>query len=170
MIQQTTTLWATIKAKATKLFSAAFFYLSPIHVLMFMIGTAIIIDTYIGRWAAKKKAIKEGKDVRLEVTSRKTREGFVSKMIAYQVAIILLFVLDKYLFHDLLMYFLPTFPIKYAVTKVMGVVLLLIEFDSIDEHYYNVTGKRIKEIIREKIRSVKKTIIGAKNFKDEIEE
>jgi len=170
MLKETTNLWAAFKAKATKFLSMAFLYLSPIHVLMLLIGSAIVADTVVGRWAAKRTAKKEGKDVRLEVTSRKTRKGLVSKMIAYQAVIVLLFILDDYMLHDLVAYFIPNFPIEYAITKLVGVILLLIEADSIDEHYYKVTGKRIKTLIQDKVRALKKLILGVKEFKEEVEE
>lgn len=168
MIQETTTLWGAIKANALKFCSMATIYLAPIHVMMLLIGVAVIADTVAGRWCARRLAKKAGKDVRLEVTSRRTREGLVSKMLAYQAVIILLFVLDSYMLDDLVQYFLPGFPISYAVTKLVGVILLLVEADSIDEKYYKVTGKRIRDIIQEKIRAIKRFILRTKDFKDEV--
>lgn len=154
--------------KFWKLISTALLYLAPIHPLMLLLGLGAIIDTIMGRWAAKKIAQKEGKDVRLEVTSRKTRIGLVSKLITYQLVIISLFVLDGYLLNDLVTYFLPSFPITYAVTKLIGVILLLIEFDSIDEHIYKVKGIRFSKLIKNQIKRIKNIIMGLKNFKDKI--
>lgn len=159
-----------IKTHLFKLLSLAFLYLAPIHVMMLLIGVGIIADTIAGRWAAKKIALREGKDVRLAVTSRKTRNGLVSKLLAYQAVIISLFILDKYMLNDLVLYFLPTFPIEFAITKIIGVILLLVEADSIDEKYYVVTGKRVRDIVMEKIKKIKNTIIGIKTFKKEIED
>ena len=153
-----------------KLFWVIVLYFTPIHPLMMVIGIVIVLDTFFGRWAAKDKAKKEGKDVRLFVTSAKTRKGLVSKMITYQLAIILLFILDKYMLNDLLMYFIPSFPITYMVTKLVGVVLILVEFDSIDEKYYFVKGRRIKTLFTDKIKDIKRSIFNIKKFKDKIEE
>lgn len=149
------------------LVALAFF--GPIYPIMLLIGMVVITDTIMGRWCAKRLAKKEGKDVRLEVTSRKTRLGFISKTLAYQAAIIFTFILDSYFLGDLIQYFVPEFPITFVVTKLLGVILILIEFDSIDEKYYKVTGKRMKNIIKEKIKKLKNLILGGKDVKDELE-
>ena len=112
-------------------------------------------------------AQRDNKDVRMEVTSKKTRTGLVSKMITYQSAIILLFVLDKYILNDVVNYFFSNFPIDFIVTKAIGIVFLLIEFDSFDEKYYLVKGKRLKTIISNKIKSIKGLIFSAKKLKNE---
>jgi len=156
--------------KKLVIFSGLLSFFAPIHVLMLLIGAFILLDTLVGRWCAKKLAQKEGKDVRLEVTSRKTRVGFTSKVITYQTAIILLFIIDDYILNDLVRYFFTEFPIEYIITKAMGLILIAIEFDSIDEKYYLVKGVRIKDIIRKHIKSGKGLIIGGKNLKKDIDE
>jgi hypothetical protein len=75
MIQQTTTIWATIKANFSKYLALTFAWLSPIHGIIILILLAVGLDTYFGRRAARVKARNEGKDERIEVTSRKTRTG-----------------------------------------------------------------------------------------------
>jgi len=153
-----------------KALGAITIYLTPIHPLMFLLGCVILADTVAGRWAAKHIAKKEGKDVRLAVTSAKTRKGLVSKLITYQLAVVLLFILDKFILNDLLMYFIPTFPVAFMVTKIVGVVLILVELDSIDEKYYLVKGKRLKTLFTDKVKDIKRSIFKIKDFKDKIEE
>lgn len=151
----------------TKVFKVSISLLSffaPVNFVFWIIGIAIILDTFFGRWAAKKVAERDGKDVRLEVTSKKTRNGLVSKIITYNVAIGTLFIIDLNLLHDTVMYFIPKFPIEFLVTKVIGVIFVLVEFDSIDEKYYIVTGKRLKQSIKSKINDGKKSVLNISEF------
>jgi hypothetical protein len=148
----------------------AFLWLGPIHGLIVFILIAIGVDTLMGRKAAKTIAIRDGADVRLAVTSKKTRHGFVSKVATYIGILILTLFLDKVLLNDLLIYFFSTFPIQFVITKGLGVILLLIELDSIDEKNYIITGKSFKQIIRAKVKKIKELIFSAKKFKDEIKE
>jgi hypothetical protein len=169
MIQQTTGILATIKSNLLEFITLAFLWLSPIHGLVVFILIAIGVDTLLGRKAAKVIAIREGKEPRLEVTSRKTRLGFLSKAASYIGILILTLFLDRIMLNDLLLYFLPTLPIQFLVTKGLGIILLLIEADSADEKYFIITGKRFKDTIKKKVAQVKSLILGAKKFKDEIE-
>jgi hypothetical protein len=163
-----TTVWFFIKQKALYYIPVLLLWTTPIHLTIVLILIAIAADTLAGRWCAKHMAKKEGKDVRLEVTSKKTRIGFVSKSITYFTLLILTFFGDNIIFNDLLLYFIPNFPIEYFISKGLGIIFLLIEFDSLDEKYYKVKGVKLRDIIGKKIKQVKNLIIGAKEFKDEI--
>ena len=158
-----------IKTKLLIVLMSIYIFLAPIHILILLVGAFIILDTIAGRWAAKRIAIKNGKNVRLAVTSKKTRKGLLGKMLSYQIAVILLFIIDDYLLHDIIKYFWSDFPVDYIITKLAGFILILIEVDSMDEKYYMVTGKRFKEIIRKKIKSTRSIISSTKEIKDEIQ-
>lgn len=163
------TFLKTYSLKTLVYLTPVMIYLAPIKVLIVLIGFAVIIDTVAGRWCAKKLAEKAKKDVRLEVTSKKMRQGMVSKIITYNIAIISLFVLDKYFLNDIVKYFAgDNFPVEFVITKIIGVVFLWMEFDSIDEKYYLVYKKRIKTIIRKKLTSAKGLVFSAKKMNDDI--
>tara|TARA_R110002167_G_scaffold24774_5_gene86666 strand:- start:808 stop:1314 length:507 start_codon:yes stop_codon:yes gene_type:complete len=162
-----TAILAATKTKFLFVFTSIFIYLSPIHVILFLIGLAVSLDTLAGRWCAKHLAKRAKKDVRLVVTSKKTRQGLVSKMLTYQIAIISLFILDKYVLNDIINYFMSNFTVDFIITKFMGIVFLWIEFDSFDEKYYLVKGKRLKTIIGEKIKSIKRLIFSVKKLGNE---
>jgi hypothetical protein len=170
MIKETVGLWSVIKTHAIEFISLAFIWLAPIHGLVLFILLAIGVDTWLGRRCARITAIREGKDPRLAVTSKKTRHGVLSKVASYVGVLILTLFLDRVMLNDLLLYFLPTLPIKFLITKGLGIIFLLIELDSCDESYYKISGKRIKESIKNKITAVKNMLLGAKKFKDEIVE
>lgn len=145
-------------------------YFSPIHFLFVLIGLGIVVDTYVGRWAAKHKAIKNGWDPRIYVSSKKTRYGLLSKMISYNLAIGTLFILDDFMLNDLALYFFPAFPITFIVTKLIGVGLLFIEFDSIDESYYKTKGKSLKSLLKIQFKKLKVLIATIVGFKKELED
>lgn len=168
MFQETTSLLAIIKSNLLEFISLAFLWLSPVHGLICFLLLAMGFDTLMGRKAARVTAIREGKEPRLEVTSKKTRLGFISKSTSYIAILILTLFLDKMMLNDLLLYFIPTLPIKFLITKGLGIILLLIEMDSIDEKYFVITGKRFKCIIKNKIQSIKNMLIGVKKLNDEL--
>lgn len=170
MLEQTTALLATLKANAFKLISVSLLYLAPIQMMIIGVMLAILFDTCMGRWAAKQIAIREGKEPRLEVTSRKTRIGFLSKAFAYIGSLIFVFIIDKSLFNDLLLYFLPNFPIKFFISKGFGVILILLELDSADEKIFRVKGIRLKDHITNKIKGVKGFVTSIISFKKEIDD
>jgi len=168
MIETISSLSTIVKAKLLQYSLIIFLWFSPIHLTIATVLLAILIDTIAGRWAAREIAKKEGKDVRLVVTSRKTRIGFLDKGIRYFVLLFLTFFADKIIFHDLLLFFVPTFPIAFFTTKALGIIFVLFEFDSFDEKYYKVKGVRIKELIKKKIKESLNFFLNIKrDLKDE---
>lgn len=134
---------------------AGLLFFAPIHTLMFLITCAIIIDTFFGRWAAAHKARQEGIPVREAVTSSKTRKGIIAKFIGYNGAIIFTFLVDKFILHEIVLLIFPGIGIQYLITKIVALLIIWIEFDSIDESWYRVKGVTLKSLIIKKLRSVK---------------
>ena len=143
-------------------------YLSPIYPLIGLVLSLILVDTITGRWAASHIARLEGKDIRLEVSSRKTRDGLIPKILGYISVILFVYVMDRFMLSDLVTHFFPAFPVEYSATKAGGLILMWIEFDSIDENYYKVKGVKIKDIITTKIKKVVNLIKSLKKTKDEL--
>jgi len=142
-------------------------FLTPIAPLMLVVGIVIFADTIIGRKAAKKKAIDEGKDVDVEVTSRKTRDGLVPKLIGYQVAIITMFILDGYAINEMMLNFIP---FNFLATKIVGGFLIWIEWTSINESKKKLSGITYNEMFIDYIKSLKKTVMSIVEFKKKVEE
>jgi hypothetical protein len=131
-------------------------YLAPIQTMMILIGVFIIIDTIMGVWSAAELAKKEGKSPRSVISSRKLRDGFLSKIIIYQTSLILLFVLDSYFLNDIVKFFFKDLPITFIITKILGVMLIVIEATSIEEKIYRVKGVKLSELILNNINKMKK--------------
>lgn len=157
-----------LKGNIIKIIFLFISFFSEIHFVFILVGIAIFTDTFVGRWGAKHKAIKENLDVRLYVSSKKTRIGIVSKLLGYNLSVITVFILDKYMLNDIVSYYIPNFPITFLVSKLVGLFFLWIEFDSIDETYYKVTNVSLKSKVKDKFDQGKKVILKIIGFKNEV--
>lgn len=134
----------------TKLVAVIASVFAPISGIMITIGLAILIDTIIGIWKAKKLNEK--------LTSRRLSR-IISKILVYEASVMLFFLIDMYMLGDILKHF---FTIEYLLTKVVGLILVSVEVFSIDENYKAVKGFGIFD-------AFKKLVAKAKDVKDEID-
>lgn len=126
-------------------------FLFPIKVLLILVGMMIIIDTIMGIWRSFK--------LKVDITS-KALSAVVSKMVLYQSAVILIFILEKYL---LTYFFESLFGIELFLTKIVATTLCGIELMSINESYNIVAGFSIWDKFRLMLKR-------SKSFKEEIKE
>jgi len=104
-------------------------FITPIAGVLVAVGAFIFLDTIIGIWKAKK--------IKQKVTSRRLSD-VVNKMLVYQLTVITFFILGHFVVNDIVKGF---FDIDYAMTKLVAVILISIEFFSIDESFKVATGK-----------------------------
>jgi CDP-diglyceride synthetase len=130
-----------------------FMPLAPLLVLVFF---AVLADTFVGRWYAKK----EGK----EVTSKKTREGFTLKMITYGGGLVFIYLLDVWILNKFVLHY---FPQEYLSTLFTALFLIWIEYTSVDEKIKWTTGKGITDRLFEFVSKIKKTIKTLVDFRDQ---
>lgn len=96
----------------------------PIYGLLVAVGTAIILDTFTGIF----KSIKlQGLN---SIRSRKL-SNVISKMALYEICILLLFVIDKYVLNEFIKH---AFGFDYMFTKICAILLIFIELVSIKEN------------------------------------
>lgn len=124
-------IYRNLKIEVSALISIIVAFLMPIIPLIIVVGLFIIADTFIGLWRSVKKDQK--------ITSKRL-SNIVSKMVLYQSAIILFFIMEKYILVDMVGYFIK---IPWFITKVMACVLCSIELKSIDESVQEVLGVSI---------------------------
>lgn len=113
---------------------SAFFM--PITGLMFLIGFAIILDTVTGIWKARKKKEK--------ISSRKL-SAVISKMLLYEVTVILFYLIDYFILNDIILTF---FSVPLMLTKILALILVSIEVVSINENYKAVKGLDIWQAMK----------------------
>jgi hypothetical protein len=97
---------------------------APIHGLLIAVASAIILDTITGIFKSIK--LNGWKSVR----SRKL-SNIVSKMLLYEICVLFLFLMDKYLLNEFIMH---AFGFQFMFTKICAILLMFIELVSIKEN------------------------------------
>lgn len=132
-----------LKIKLSSFFAIIAAFLLPIKFILLTVGFAIVADTTIGIFRAKKKGEK--------ITSRKLSQ-VVSKMFLYNGAVILFFCMEQYILADFIALFVD---IHLFLTKLVGALLVFIEVQSINESIESLTGKGIWDRLKEMITRAK---------------
>jgi hypothetical protein len=96
----------------------------PIYGLLIAVGTAIALDTFTGIF----KSIKLGGwcSIRSRILS-----NIISKMALYEICILLLFVIDKFVLNEFIS---KWFGFQFMFTKICAILLIFIELVSIKEN------------------------------------
>lgn len=139
------TLIASIKSHLIGVISIFFAFLLPIRGLLICVGFAIVIDTVMGVYKAKK--LNGWKSV----SSRKL-SALISKMFLYEGAIILFYAMDKFIMGEFIALFIG---VPLFLTKILAATLCFIEIKSIDETIKLITGKSVWERFRELLARAK---------------
>ena len=98
---------------------AIYSFFAPIQVILLVIGLAIFTDTIVAIRLTTEK-----------FSSRRLRKGLIGKMITYQSAVILFFLIDYAMVNEMVK---TVFSVDYTLTKLVGLFLASIEVVSIDE-------------------------------------
>jgi hypothetical protein len=135
------------------IFASFILFFVPIYGLLISVGAAIVLDTVTGVY----------KSIRLEgfksIRSRKL-SNVISKMALYEVCIILLFVIDKYVLNEFVKH---AFGFEFMFTKICAILLIFTELVSIKEN--------IEETFKIDIwKLLKSTFNRAKEIKSDINE
>lgn len=113
-----------MKTFPLQLLTALLLFFAPIQELVMVVGLAILCDTFTGIYKSVK--LDGWKSIR----SRKL-SNIISKMVLYEISIIVLYPIDKFLLNELL---LNIVSVQYFSTKVACVLLILVELTSIKEN------------------------------------
>lgn len=124
-------------------------FFAPVSLIILAVGLSIFADTIVALSLTKQK-----------FTSKRLRNGILSKTIAYESAILLLFLVDYAMINDAM---LTIFSVPFVVTKVAGLFLIGIEISSIDEKIRERYGDDKGIISR-----FKSFLNGIKNIKDSL--
>lgn len=125
----------------------------PIYGILIAVATAIFLDTFTGIF----KSIKL--NGWCSIRSKKLSH-IVSKMLLYEICILLLFVIDKFILNEFIFKWLS---INFMFTKICAILLIFIELVSIKEN--------IEESFKIDIWSLlKKAFLRAKEVKNNIDD
>jgi hypothetical protein len=123
----------------------------PVYDILIAVATAIILDTFTGIFKSiKLYGIKS-------IRSRKL-SNIVSKMLLYEICVLLLFLIDKFLLNE---FALRTFGFEFLFTKMCAIVLIYIELVSIKENIEEAYKIDIWDML-------KKLLSRAKEIKDNV--
>ena len=125
----------------------------PIYGLLVAVGAAIVLDTFTGIFKSIK--LEGWKSIR----SRKL-SNVISKMALYEICILLLFVIDKFVLNE---FIIKSFGITYMFTKICAVLLIFVELTSIKENVEASFKISIWGLL-------KKALLRAKEIKTSIDE
>ena len=120
-------------------------FFAPIYIMVFLVGLSTIVDTGFGIWKAKQ--LDE------EVTSKLCRKGLVPKIKSYVIIVLLLFVADFYIVNEFTKLFID---IEFVSTKLVSLILIIIEVRSMDESFKKVKGYSFIDKLYKNIKSIKK--------------
>ena len=121
--EQMECLMQAIQSNVFKLMAVLAALFAPITGILTTVALCIIFDTAIGIWKAKKLGER--------ISSRKLSQ-VISKLLLYELTVMVFFLVDKFMLGDILQHF---FSIEYLLTKVVGLVLTSVEIFSMDENY-----------------------------------
>ena len=124
----------------------------PIYGILIAVGAAIILDTFTGIFKSIK--LKGWCSVR----SRKLSH-IVSKMLLYEICVLLLFVIDKFILNEFIFKWLS---IDFMFTKICAILLIFIELVSIKENVEAAFKIDIWKLL-------KKAFLRAREVKDDID-
>jgi hypothetical protein len=142
-----------MKTFSLNLLAGLLLFFAPIQGLLVAVGAAVVFDTFTGIY----------KSIKLEgLSSIKSRKlsNIVSKLLLYQMCIILLFPIDKFLLNELLSHLIS---IKFFATKFICVILIIIEGTSIKENVEAALNVNLWDMLKNAMRR-------AKEVKDDINE
>ena len=125
-------------------------FIAPIYPLMATVCTFIIADALL-------EIINSFKNHRFCPTFVKR---LVLKFLSYNICLIIIYVLEVNLLGEFVKLIVG---IPLLLTKLLSVGLIWLELNSIDENFYNITGKRF-------MKEFKKLIIFSKELKKEIQD
>lgn len=133
------------------IFASLLLLFVPIYGLLVAVATAIILDTFTGVFKSiKLHGLKS-------IRSRKL-SAIISKMLLYEVTILLLFLMDKYLLNEFVIQWFST---EYMFTKMCAIVLIFIELVSVKENIeeaYNIDIWKMLKSVLSRAKEIKSDI------------
>lgn len=120
-------------------------FFAPINGLLISVGMAIALDTFTGVFKSIK--LNGWRSVR----SRKLSQ-IVSKMLLYQITLILLFIMDRCVLNE---FIFSHFKIQFMFTKLVAILLLFIELVSVKENIEEALKIDIWKMLKGLLRRAK---------------
>jgi hypothetical protein len=128
-----------------KVLAGLILFFAPIQGLVISVGIAVMVDTFTGIFKTVK--LKGWKSIKSRQLS-----NIISKMLLYEICVIALFPIDKFLLNELL---LQLVSINFFATKIACVAIILVELTSIKENIEEALKIDIWKTLKNFIRRAK---------------
>jgi hypothetical protein len=126
-------------------FASLILFFVPIYGLLIAVGSAIILDTFTGIFKSiKLNGIQS-------IRSRKL-SNVISKMALYEVCIIFLFLIDKFVLNEFIQ---KAFGFDFMFTKICAILLIFVELVSIKENIEETFKVDIWKLLKEAFNRAK---------------
>ena len=127
------------------IFASLILLFVTIYGLLIAVGSAIILDTFTGIFKTiKLNGIKS-------IRSR-TLSNVISKMALYEICIIFLFVIDKFVLNEFIKH---AFGFDFMFTKICAILLIFVELVSIKENIEETFKVDIWKMLKEAFNRAK---------------
>jgi len=134
-----------LKTKLILIAASFLSILSPVMPMIYIAFFVILVDTGFGIWrSVKKGGWKAFRSRRLSHT--------LSKAFLYSGAILMVFLIEKYIAGDLIGHFIS---VDLVMTKMIAFFCVATEIKSINESYEDVTGKNMIKAVRDFVTRAK---------------
>lgn len=135
------------------LLTSLILFYTPINGLLIGVGVAIIFDTFTGIFKSIK--LNGISSIRSRILS-----NIISKMALYELCIISLFAIDKYVLNE---FVIRSFGIDFMFTKICAIMLIFVELVSIKENIEETFSVDLWKLL-------KATLNRAKEIRTDIDE
>jgi len=134
-----------MKTYLNYIFTGLVLFFAPIQGLLVAVAFSIMLDTFTGIFKSiKLNGLKS-------IRSRKL-SNVISKMLLYQVCLISLYVIDKFLLNELINLHFST---KFLFTKLVAIVLVFVELVSIKENIEEALKIDIWKLLKDLLNRAK---------------
>lgn len=159
-----------MKARLTTALIGFWSFFAPVQVAIISLFAMIFIDTVVKLISLKAVATKENKTYRQIFHSKMLRRGYIFKAAGYGFLAGPLFPLDFYILTPFIQGTIKalgysfTIPTQAVFTNGLLIIFCLIEFASINENWFDISGNNILRSVFRTVKRIRQTVESASDF------
>lgn len=153
-----------MKAKVTTALIGIWAFFAPVELAIISLFTMIFIDTIVKLISLRTLAKEEKKTYREVFRSKMLRRGYIFKAAGYAFLAGPLFPLDFYILTPFVQGTIKalgysfTIPTQAIFTNGLLIIFCLIEFASINENWFDLTGNNMLRSVFKTVKSIRRSV------------
>ena len=153
-----------MKAKLTTALIGFWAFIAPIELAIISLFTMIFIDTIVKLISLRSLAKEENKTYREIFKSKMLRRGYIFKAAGYAFLAGPLFPLDFYILTPFIegtikvLGYPFTIPTEAVFTNGLLIIFCLIEFSSINENWFDLTGNNMLKTVFKTVKAIRRNV------------